>query len=686
MKTVCQLFITFFILIFTAGGGLAFGGGNMEAMSQPSAPALPQDQVFPMQVPVFSSLFAGTPVAMVDDQPILLSEVTPELQEVREETPMGVGGAALTKRFNQVLGRMVEERSQGKDEPNVQVFAEGAISDDRILTLQVPIFSPHFLFTPVAAVDEEPIPMGEFTRELGAMHSEMGQEGAEVSHTHEQEHENQLSAADLLDRLLTVRLVAREARNIGLDETQSLQQQVGAFAEKTLLYELLGRQVENMSLDEAEVDRIYHEISLAAKLRSYRFQKKEHAVAFMKQLDEGAEFDELIQKYVEEGKATGGEEEEYVPFKELRDQVASAANKMEVGEVSKIYPVADGFVVFKLEDKKFIEDPAALQMAQKIVWDQQVAKKGQEYIAEVIEQYTTYNEEAREDFNFSKIKEENPDIQLADALLKFFDDQRVLATVEAAGKTYTMTVKELAERLKETYFHGTEIDLNAAEADKRAQQILNDWIFRIAGKVEAQKIGLDESLSYKIKVEEFERRTLFDNFMQKAIVSDIKLTEKELQSYYDEHLEEYSTPKMFKLKSLVFYEKDDAFDALDKLRKGSDFKWVSANSEGLAPVEDKDLLDFSAGILSYSSLPDSLQEEADGAKRGDAVLFSDSEKFHYVIYFDNIYPSEPKPYEQVRSQILEKVFQKHVTEALNAYVKKLKEHYPTAVYLTVKDN
>jgi hypothetical protein len=248
-----------------------------------------------------------------------------------------------------------------------------------------------------------------------------------------------------------------------------------------------------------------------------------------------------------------------------------------------------------------------------------------------------------------------------------------------------MKVDELAGKLKDTYFHGTEIDLNASEADKRVDQILNDWIFRIAGKIEAESLGLHQSQRYQVKVEEFERRTLFDNFIQKAIVNGIKLTEEEVRQYYESHQHGYSTPAMFRMRSLAFREEAKAREALKKLKSGSDFKWVSANSEGLAQVEDKDLLSFDSGILSLTSLPPAFQKDAEAVQAGDSIVYSDPGSFHYVIYFEKVFPPQPKPYDQVRSQILKEVYRNRVDAALDDYVQKLKEHYPAEIYLSFED-
>lgn len=667
------IFATFFLFCLPSAG-LAFEGMDRQHEDAKAAPTLPQDYKVRLQVPIFSEVFAQTPVARVDSKPILLSELTPELEEVQKEMPSAIGAPALTQRFNQVLDRLIAEHSEGDEEATVVVYADRSISEDRILMVNIPIFDPLFMFTPVASVNEEPIPMGEFAQLLGAMHAETEEAVADGRPD---------NPAELLERLVIVRLVEQEARNMGLDEQGMVKRQVEEFAEKTLLYELLGMQVEEMSLDREEVQVVYKDISLAAKLDDYRIPKQKDAEALRDALKEGGDFDALMAKAVEEGKATAGEKDGFIMFKNLLPQVASMASGMEIGEVSSVFRVNNGFAVFRLVDRKFVEDPAALKVAEKITWDQQVADKTTEYLNSVVEKYAVFNKEARTDLDMTRIKEQNPDIKLSKALEPFQDDQRVYVTVDTGEQTHTLRVNELIDKLEKMYFHGTDIVLNAKEADDRLGKIVQDWVFRLGGTAEAKKLGIDQSLKYTLKVEEFERRTLFDHFMRKIVVPEVKLTEEEIQQYYDEHKEEYSTPAMLRLESLAFENRDDALAAFDKLQKGSDFKWVSANTEGLVPSGDEDRLNFESGILSLTSLPKDFQESAEGLETGESILFSDPGGYHYVVYFQKVFPPEPKPYEQVREEILEKLYQERVKETLMNYVDQLKEHYPTEIYLKV---
>jgi hypothetical protein len=246
-------------------------------------------------------------------------------------------------------------------------------------------------------------------------------------------------------------------------------------------------------------------------------------------------------------------------------------------------------------------------------------------------------------------------------------------------------VAEIAGKLKEAYFHGVDVPLDAASVNIRKGEILQNILFRITGIIEAQKMGLDKSADYQREIIELERKTLFDTFMQKVIKPEVRLTEEDVRSYYDEHIQEYQTPAMFKVKSLPFNREEDALNAVEKLKSGSDFKWVSANVKGLAHVKDDDLLQFDNNILSNSSLPTKLQGLTSGIKIGDTLIYPGEDNIYYVLLFENVFPPEDKPYESVRAGILKIVFQKKVEAVLDEWVDKLKDVYKTRVYISYKD-
>ena len=676
MKKMLRLIpLALIISLAPLTSAFAFGDAQHAEEHRANQVVLDDSATLSLQVPVFSASFAGTPVAFVNEHPVLLGQLTPVLTPVHDEMPLPTEGAAkaLTTTFNRELDKVIAERSQGKTDVRVERMTVAGIDKDRNLLLNAPLFSLWYGETPVAEIDQEPIVMAEFSRDLKASYGDMTEENHHSTLTENAQH--------LLDRLIAVRLVALEARNIGLDQTATIRKQVDDFAEKTLLYALLNKQLAGLTVDEKEANKLYRDISLEGKFESYRFSTQEDAVAILKALEEKKSFDALIKEAIAQGKAVKEPDAEYTSFKNLLPQIATDAKEMKAGDISKIYTKADGFLIFRLVDKRFMEDPAALQFARKAVWDRQVASQGEKYVSTLVDEKAVFNKEAEAAIDFAKIKEKNPEIKLGEALAPLLTDNRVLATVKGA-ETEILTVAEFAGRLNSTFYHGTDIPLDVKEVEGKKDQILTDILFRRAGTLVAKNLGLDKEQDYRLQVEEFERKTLFDNFVQKAVVPDVTISEEEVRQYYDDNLQKYSTPTMLRVKSLPFYRENDARDALKKLQGGSDFKWVAANSSGLVPVENKDLLTFGNSILSLTSLPAHLQKEGESYRTGDAIVFDDPGKFFYVLYFEKVYPPEPKPYDQVREEIRQIIFQNKVEETLEMWIGKLREAYDTRIYLS----
>lgn len=630
------------------------------------APVLGDDLAVQLQIPLFSPSFADLPVASVGATPILLKELWPTLHGSENPT-------TLAKRFKQELETRIAAQAAASGQ--VKIYADPNIREDGSFLVEIPLFSEMFPEVPVALVNDEPITVVEFSTDLQSVHGEMaGHDAASGSKE---------NIERLMERLLTVRLIEQEARNIGFDQTSSFRKQAAEFAEKTLLYALLNKQLETLSLDMDAANELYQQVSLQGKFENYQFTREQDVVDFREKLEKSKDFDSLIAAAVANKQAIPSEQQDFIRFKDLLPNIASEAAQMKLGGISQTFRQADGFLIFKLLDRQFVEDPQALEYAKKTIWEKQKAEFATKYIADTVDRYTEFNEQAKSALDFEKIKQAKPDIQLGTALAPLLKDDRVLVRVKGPTDV-SFSVADIARKIKENYFHGVDVALDAKEVDTKKQQIIDDTLFRIAGTFEAQQLGLDKSLQYRMDVAEFERRLLFDIFMAKVLKADVRYSEEDVQQYYQRHQAEYMTPAMFKFKSLPFYKLEDAEKAAAKLRSGSDFKWVSANSDGRVDVQNKDLLQFDRNILSLSTLPKTLQQQAAGVERGDSLVYSDPDNFYYVLYFEEVYPPQPRPYDQVRKDLLKIVYQEKTAETLELWVEKLKEAYETKIYLAAK--
>jgi molybdopterin converting factor small subunit len=530
------------------------------------------------------------------------------------------------------------------------------------LRLEVPISSSHFDETPVALVNEEPITMRELRNGLSALHAEMSDGTSPPVRDYRK----------IVERLINTRLIILEAKNIGLDETETMQAQIDGFAETLLIQNVVQNYVQDVEPDRAETDTLYRQMSREVRLTTLVFTSQEEAGRFIEQVNKGGDFDKLTAQLVEEGKVDHSADEEYVKLSELLQQVAGAVYNMEVGSISRLYQTGADFIVFRLDDIRFVEDEATKQQAQQIVLDQAKKKKARELSDGLFEKYVTLDEELFDSLDFES--KTPADVK------KMAQDNRPLAVLQDEPPI-TITVGDFVGELQSKYFHGMDKALKSKDINTRKVVVLDNMVFHETALIEARRLGLDRTAEYLQEIEQFENSALFSIFVDKVIVPEVRVSHEEVRSYYDEHLDDFSSPVMLRMNSLVFQQAADAENALSKLQKGADFKWVSANSVGLVDKEQEDVLEFDKTLLSVNTLPEGLQKLVRDPRRGDKVLYEEPDGLYYVLVLDEVYSARAEPYDQKRQEIAKIIFNNKIKEVLDDWTTQLKEAYEIQIFL-----
>ncbi len=120
----------------------------------------------------------------------------------------------------------------------------------------------------VATVNEEPITLAELNQALAAAHAERRNETQA----------GRIDFSNIMNRLITTRLIVLEARNMGLDELPAVKNEVNAYAKQLLMEMLLERQVSDISVNNDEVAKNYEALVREWKLKSVRLKKKADAL------------------------------------------------------------------------------------------------------------------------------------------------------------------------------------------------------------------------------------------------------------------------------------------------------------------------------------------------------------------------------------------------------------------------
>ena len=511
----------------------------------------------------------------------------------------------------------------------------------------------------VATINGEPITLEEFNQELSMLSEGTGGN----------EKVTKEKRIELLKRLINTRLIIQEARRMGLDELKELKERVDVFSKVALRDELMERQIKNIKPDENEVEKIYRESIKELRVKSISFEKEEDARRMEGAVREGKDFDETLKNFVEDKKGKASEEGDYLKYKSLLPEIAGAVSKMKIGSISPVIRIRSGFVIFKLEDIRFPDDPLVKERVRLEVLGRKQKEAFEKYDRTLRTKYAKVNEVLLESLDFES---KDPGFE------KLLKDKRVLAEIKGEKP---IRVGDLADTMRQQLFHGVERAVEAMRLNKRKNEILEEMLHKRVLRKEALRLGVDKTEAYKNKVREYENSLVFGAFIQKAVVPDVKLKEEELKAYYGQHIKDYTYPEMMKMSNLVFEKRENAEKAILALKKGTDFQWVKANAEGQLDRNTKGILDLDGRLLITRDLPEELRKVISGAKAGDFRLYQNPENYFYVVYIQEVVPSRPQPYEEAREKVAKKVYDDKLKRAVEDYADQLRAASDVKVYL-----
>jgi len=511
----------------------------------------------------------------------------------------------------------------------------------------------------VATVNEELITLDQFNQELAMLHQ--GVAGEKKG--------GKGNPLNLLKRMINTRLIIQEARRMGLHELKEIRERVDVFARATLRDDLIERQTKDIKPDDKEVEKVYKESIKEWKIKSILLDKEENAKKMESEFKAGKNFDEVLKKFLADKLGKGGQEAEYLKGKDLLPPVAEAVSRMKVGTVSPIIPIKSGFVILKLEDIRFPDDPMAKEQARLEALRKKQKDAVIQFDKSLKKKYVKVNEGLLKSLDFES-KEPGFD--------KLIKDKRVVAEIKGENP---ITVGEFADYMKQQLFHGVDRAIETKRLNKRKDKVLEEMLNKRVFRKEALRLGIDKTESYKNKVKEEENALIFGAFVKKAVVPEVKIKEEEVKTYYDQHIKEYTYPEMMKINSLIFFKREDAEKALTSLRQGTDYQWLKANAEGQVDKGSKGIIDLDEKLLTTKDLPEDVQKSVAGAKTGDLRLFESPEKHFYVLFIKEVIPPRPQPYPEAREKIAKKIYGEKITKAVEEYADKIRAVSDVKVYL-----
>jgi len=526
------------------------------------------------------------------------------------------------------------------------------------ITVKAPIFSPLFAKTPLALVNDDPITMEDLKKALGTIHEGMGDEQSAPKR----------DLAELLNRLINSQLIIQEARSMELDKLEEVKKSLDEYAKKLRREILLNERVKEIRADEKTVEKIYRERTKEWRLKSLVVESLEDVKALESALKKGKSFDELSAGLIAEGKAReGGSSATFIPRDAIAPTMLTVLEKMKPGELSKPLPLDNGYLIYRLEETRSKDDPAAREQIRKEEDSKIRVKSLEEFQAALIKKHTTLKKKV-----FDKLNFENKKVKFE----TYLKDKRVL--VEIKGEK-PVTVAEFAEAIAAKFYHGVERAIEGGKVNKVKQDILKEMLSLRVFETEARARKIDENEEYRANVQSHANTALFSTFITKVVRSEVTATPEEIQAYYKEHATEYTAPGMYRLDALAFDTLPKAEEAVQKLRAGTEYRWLKTNADGQVSI-DKNLSHlFEGNEVTFTDLPEGLQKALTGAANGDYRVFANGPE-GYVVSVLEAQPAHTMPFAAVEQKIKERVFYDKLNKRIESWAERLRASSDVIVY------
>ncbi len=563
---------------------------------------------------------------------------------------------AAEKKMSPAAGKpAAKETAAAKPAPEVEI------------PVKVPLFSPLFADFPLAMVDGKPITVKDLATALAGAHERM-EEKASGKKAGKEDY------SDMLNRLITARLMVAEAANMGLGDLKDVREMIDAYRHRTLRELVMDRHVKDVKADGTTAEKLYREAAREYRMMSVMVQKVADADKIEAEIKAGKDFKAIVKEFTDKG-AQGGQDVKYVKQGELLPAIASVVSGMKVGEVSSRIPIESGFVFVRLDGSRLPQkvDAKVMEKAKEEALHLKKRSALTDFKKQLVRKYVRINAKL---FNSLDFQAKVPGF---DRMLK---DGRVIATVKGEKP---ITVAELAGGIAGKYFHGVAEGIENKTVNEKKLLVFDELVHKRIFEKEALREGIDKTAEYRDMVKAYEGSVLFGAFVDKAVMPDVKIKPEEVKAYYREHIDDYSYPEMMRIRSIAFTGREYAENAIEKLRRGDDFDWLLANAEGRASTDAKGLLTFKGDLLITKDLPEGVRKTIAGARPGDLKLYAGPDNYYYVLSIKDVVSARPRSFAEVKTEAAKKVFAEKVKKAMDDWAQKLRKAYKVKIYAVDED-
>ena len=201
----------------------------------------------------------------------------------------------------------------------------------------------------------------------------------------------------------------------------------------------------------------------------------------------------------------------------------------------------------------------------------------------------------------------------------------------------------------------------------------------------AREKGFDKRPEIKGQLEMITNNFLAFQYLQKEVISKIKVTEKEAKAYYDKNPDLFKSPEQIKARHILIQVpkeapeeekkklKEKADEVLKKVKAGEDFTKLAADFSDDSGTKSKG---GELGFFSKGSMVPAFEQAAFALKPGEVSELVETDFGFHVIKVDEKKEAVSEPFETIKEKVTKQVLREKqetkVTEFVEQALKKAK--------------
>ena len=229
---------------------------------------------------------------------------------------------------------------------------------------------------------------------------------------------------------------------------------------------------------------------------------------------------------------------------------------------------------------------------------------------------------------------------------------------------------------------------------KNEEALLNNYVTILVVAETARRQGFDKEKNMRKQIQILSDEHLAKGYVQKNVLSKVKVTDKDVEEYYKNHPKEFEKPETVKARHILIGFKGDmtedqkkelrkkADDVLKKAKGGDDFAQLASEYSDDPGSKTK------GGELGYfpkGNMVPEFENAAFNLKPGEISNVIETPYGYHIIKVEDKKAAEMPAFDSIKEQVRVKATQDAEQKKINEFIEKAKKDTKATIYSQSKE-